>query len=148
MRFDVRLLSPGMVTRPGLIDEAVGQVIAAEGGNNDAGLVLLRGPGGVGKTVLARQLADDVRVWAEFTDGIIMLRAGETATADGVARQLQGTLGYRDQALADVLDGQRLLMIVDDVWDQELVGTLQAGLPPTVAILATTRGVFVRAPKA
>ena len=132
-----------MVTRPGLLDEAVGRVIAAEGGDSGAGLVLLRGPGGVGKTVLARQVADDVRVWAEFTDGIIMLRAGQTATADGVARQLQETLGHRDRDLADVLAGQRLLLIVDDVWDQELLGTLRANLPATVAVLATTRGVSV-----
>ena len=52
----------------------VDRVIAAGGGDSGAGLVLLRGAGGVGKTVLARQVAGDVRVWAEFTDGIIMLR--------------------------------------------------------------------------
>ena len=148
LRFDVGLLPPGMVARPGLLDEAVGRVIAAEGGDTGAGLVLLRGPGGVGKTVLARQVADDVRVWAEFTDGIIMLRAGQTATADGVARQLQEALGYRDRDLADVLAGQRLLLIVDDVWDQELLATLRANLPPTVTVLATTRGVSVPAPLA
>ena len=83
------------------------------------------------------------RVWAEFADGIVMLRAGQTATADGVARQLQEALGCRDRDLADVLDGQRLLLIVDDVWDQELLGTLRANLPPTVMVLATTRGVSV-----
>ena len=92
-----------MVTRAGLLDEAVGRVIDREGGDNGAGLVLLRGPGGLGKTVLARQVAYDVRVWAEFTDGIVMLKAGQNATADGVARQLQESLGYRDRHLADVL---------------------------------------------
>ena len=143
MRFDVGLLSPGMVARPGLLDKAVSQVIGTKGGDAGARLVVLRGPGGVGKTVLARQLADDVRVWAEFPDGILTLRAGQTATADGVVRQLQEALGYRDRALADVLDGQRLLLIVDDVWDRELMATLQAGLPPAVTILATTRGAFV-----
>ena len=143
IRFDVGLLSPGMVTRPGLLDEAVGKVIGTKGGGAGARLVVLRGPGGVGKTVLARQVADDVRVWAEFPDGIIMLRAGQTATADGVARQLQETLGYRDRALTDVLNGQRLLLIVDDAWDRELLATLQAGLPSAVTILATTRGAFV-----
>ena len=143
LRFDVGLLPPGMVARPGLLDEAVGRVIDAEGGEAGAGLVVLRGPGGVGKTVLARQVADDVRVWAEFTDGIVMLRAGQGATADGVARQLQETLGYRDRDLADVLGGQRLLLIVDDVWDRELLATLRANLPPTVMVLATTRGVSV-----
>ena len=143
LRFGVGLLPPGMVMRPGLLDEAVGQVIGTEGGEVGAGLVVLRGPGGVGKTVLARQVADDVRVWAEFTDGIVMLRAGQGATADGVARQLQETLGYRDRHLADVLAGHRLLLIVDDVWDRELLGTLRASLAPTVTVLATTRGVSV-----
>ena len=139
--FDVGFLPPGMVSRPGLLDEAVGRVIEAEGGAAGAGVVLLRGPGGAGKTVLARQLAEDVRVWAEFADGIIMLRAGQAATADGVARELQETLGYRDQDPVDVLAGQRLLLIIDDVWDRGLLGTLRANLPAAVAVLATTRGV-------
>ena len=141
LRFDVGLLPPGMVTRVGLLDEAVGRVIGTAGGDAGAALVLLRGPGGLGKTVLARQVADDVRVWAEFADGIVMLRAGQSATADVLASQLQDALGGRDRHLADVLDGQRLLLIVDDVWDQELLATLRASLPPTVTVLATTRGV-------
>jgi hypothetical protein len=142
LRFDVGLPLPGMVTRPGLLDKAVSRVIASEAGETGAGLVLLRGPGGVGKTVLARQVADDVQVWAKFTDGIVMLRAGEKATADSVARQLQEALGRRGR-LAEVLVGQRLLLIVDDVWDRDLLATLQAYLPPTVVVLATTRGVSV-----
>ena len=143
--FEVDLVRQlGIVARPGLLDEAVGAVIATRGGDSGAGLVLLRGPGGVGKTVLARQVAADVRVWAEFTGGIIMLRAGQMATADGVARQLQEILRHRDRDLADVLVDKRMLLIVDDVWDQELLETLRANLPATVAVLATTRGVSVR----
>ena len=141
-RFHVEIVPVGMVARPGLLDDTVGQVIAAKGGDNDAGLVLLRGPSGVGKTVLASQVAHDVRAWAEFTDGIIMLRAGQTATADVVARQLLERLDHRDQDLKGALTGQRLLLIIDDVWDQELLDTLRANLPPTVAVLATTPGVF------
>jgi len=143
IRFDIGLLPPGMVTRPDLIDETVRQVIGARGGDSGAGLVLVRGPGGVGKTVLARQVADDVRVWAEFADGIIMLRVGQAATADSVARQLQEALGYRQRDLADVLAGQRLLLIVDDVWNGELLSTLRVNLPATIAVLATTRGISV-----
>ena len=60
-----------------------------------------------------------------------------------VARQLQDVLGYRDRDLADVLAGQRLLLIVDDVWDGELLGTLRANLPASIAVLATSRGVSV-----
>ena len=121
VRFDVGLLPPGMVTRPDLLDEAVRRVIGAGGGDSGPGLVLVRGPGGVGKTVLVRQVADDVRVWVEFADGIIMVKAGQTATADGVARQLQEALGYREGDLADVLAGQRLLLVVDDVWNGQLL---------------------------
>ena len=60
-----------------------------------------------------------------------------------MARQLQEVLGYRDRDFADALGGQRLLLIVDDVWDRELLRMLQAGLPPTVTVLVTTRGVSV-----
>ena len=144
LTFDVEWLPEGMVTRPSLLDEAAGRVVAAGGQDSGAGLVLLRGPGGVGKTVLARQVAGDARVWAEFADGIIMLRAGQAATADAVGRQLQERLGNRDRNLADVLAGHRVLLIVDDVWDQELLRTLRANLPATIAVLATTRGVSVR----
>ena len=142
-RFDVGLLPPGMVTRRDLLDEAVRKVVEAGGGDSSASLVLLRGPGGIGKTVLARQVADDRRVWAGFPDGIIMLRVGQTSTSDGVARQLKETLGYRERDLADVLDGQRLLLVADDVWDGQLLRTLQRNLPATVVVLATTRGASV-----
>ena len=144
LTFDVEWLPEGMVTRPSLLDEAAGRVVAAGGQDSGAGLVLLRGPGGVGKTVLARQVAGDARVWAEFADGIIMLRAGQAATADAVGRELQERLGNRDRNLADVLAGHRVLLIVDDVWDQELLRTLRVNLPATIAVLATTRGVSVR----
>ena len=91
--------------------------------------------------MLARQVAADARVWAEFADGIIMRRAGETATADGMDRELRETLGYRDQDPRDALAGQRLLLIVDDAWNPELLDALRTHLPGTVAVLATTRGV-------
>ena len=42
-------------------------------------------------------------MWAAFTDGIVLLRAGQDATADSVARQLQEILGSRERDLADVL---------------------------------------------
>jgi hypothetical protein len=45
--------------------------------------------------------------------------------------------------LADVLDGRRLLVIVDDVWDRELLATLRGSFPSSVTVLATTRGVYV-----
>lgn len=133
-----------MVIRPGLLDDAVARVIGVKGGNAGAVLVVLRGAGGLGKTVLARQVADDARVWAAFTDGIVLLRAGQDATADSVARQLQEILGSRERDLADVLSGQRLLLVIDDVWDPELLTTLRASLPPGVAVLATARGIFTR----
>ena len=132
-----------MVTRRDLLDEAVRKVVEAGGGDSSASLVLLRGPGGIGKTVLARQVADDRRIWAAFPDGIIMLRVGQTSTSDEVARQLKETLGYRGRNLADVLDGQRLLLVADDVWDGQLLRTLQRNLPATVVVLATTRGASV-----
>jgi NB-ARC domain/Trypsin-like peptidase domain len=143
LRYVVGPLPADMMTRSALLDAAVGRVIVTAGGGTGAGLVLLRGPGGAGKTVLARQVAKDRRVWAGFPDGIIMLRAGQAATADDVNRQLQGALGYQDRDLADALAGQRLLLIVDDVWDNGLLTALRGNLPGTVTVLATTRGVFV-----
>ena len=142
LRFNVGLASPGMVARPGLLDEAIGRVTGTdEDGHAGARLVVFRGPPGAGKTVLARQVADDARVWSAFPDGIVMFRAGQEANADSLARQLQETLGYRDRDLVEVLAGQRLLLIVDDIWDRVLLATLRASLPQVVTVLATTRGI-------
>lgn len=143
LRFTVGLPPPAVLPRPGLLDKAVGRIAGTADGDAGPVLVLLRGAGGAGKTVLAYQLARDPRVWAAFPDGIIMVRAGQPATAETVTRQLQEYVGQLNTNLADALEGQRLLVIVDDVWDDGLLATLRTGLPGSVAVLATTRGVFV-----
>ena len=143
LRFDVGVLPPRMVKRQDLLDEAVRRVVEAKAAaDHGPGTVVLRGPGGAGKTVLARLIAHDERVWAAFPDGIHEVRAGPHATADGVVDQLKEALGYRDRDLADALSGQRRLFIIDDVWDPNLLITLRrSSLPSSVTVLATARGI-------
>jgi hypothetical protein len=143
LRFDVGVLPPRMVKRQDLLDEAVRRVVEAKAAaDHGPGTVVLRGPGGAGKTVLARLVAHDERVWAAFPDGIHEVRAGPDATADGVVDQLKEALGYRDRDLADALSGQRRLFIIDDVWNPNLLITLRSSsLPSSVTVLATARGI-------
>ncbi len=113
----------------------------------------LRGAGGFGKTALARALCDDQEVRAAFPDGILWTTMGERLRdADRVDRVLDlvrwwteeeppGFKSARDAGayLKTVLAGQRVLVIVDDVWqaaDLEPFRGIEHGI-----VLVTTRNL-------
>ncbi len=126
-----------------LVDGAVGTV-----GITTA----LHGAGGFGKTALAQALCEDPAVreaypagvlWAQMRDD--MRDADRLAVVQDVIRfwhcaeeQSFETLPAASARLREVLDGQRVLMVVDDAWrsvDVEPFG----GLGPGTALLVTTR---------
>lgn len=146
LRFRPFAMPGEIVARPDLLEDAVGKITGAGGRHDKPGIVLLRGPGGTGKTVLASQIARDPRVWARFPDGIIMLRSGRDKTTDAINQELRDALSCPDRDLKAEFDGQRLLVIVDDVWYEDPLIALRApdNLPDSVSILATTRGITVK----
>jgi predicted ATPase/DNA-binding SARP family transcriptional activator len=122
-------------------------------------LVTLTGPGGVGKTRLALEVASQVA--GEFADGawfvdLTAIGAGTRADASpaGVAELVAAVLGVRDEAggrpsvrpadlthqLCDALRSQRLLLVLDNC---EHVVERAAGL--VVALLAAAPGLRVLA---
>lgn len=116
----LRLRAPRFVRRRNVIgrDEAVAQIVALLQ-RDDARLVTLLGPGGVGKTTLVGALADDLA--GTFRDGVFIApleglvgpdavalaaaeAAGVSVRSDApIATQVAAALGNRDALL--VLDG-------------------------------------------
>jgi hypothetical protein len=144
LRFRVELQRPGMIVRAGILDKIVDAVLTAGGSAERAPVVLLSGPGGVGKTVLAVQLANDSRIWTAFGAGIVMVVAGQATTPGSIADTIRSALDVApNRDLRDALAGDPILIIVDDAWDPDTLDIIRANLPPSVTLAVTTRGVTV-----
>ncbi|MGI5206024.1 BTAD domain-containing putative transcriptional regulator [Spirillospora sp. CA-108201] len=130
---------------PAALDELIGREEAARRGRSllaEHRLVTLAGPGGVGKTRLAVEIAS--RSVADHPDGVWMV---ELAGADDVAGQVARALGLREESagspLANALRGRRALLVLDNCEHvlepvAELAGRLLAGAPG-LRVLATSR---------
>ena len=112
----------------------------------------LQGAGGFGKTALAIELCHDPRIWRQYPDGILWAQMRDNLDSDGrlkVIRDLLRRWTQQDppafetvfqagQHLIELLQGKRVLLVVDDVWSPDDVTPFQ-GLGPRAALLVTTR---------
>jgi hypothetical protein len=138
-RFAVARMPFGMVERPDLLDNLIDKVINRSK-EEIAPVVRLWGPGGMGKTILARLLAYDERIWRAFPDGIFEVAAGKDATAKEAINSLISRFGGQTGDLWEAMPESEILMIIDDVWNPDFVEDFVAGLPENITILVTTRG--------
>jgi hypothetical protein len=118
---------------------------------NDARpIIIIRGWPGVGKTSLASIVGHDADALAAFPDGVLWTSLGQTPDLLSDLARWGRALGAEDllrlPLLEDVtahlqrwLEGKRMLLIVDDVWDAEHTIPFIQICGKTNALMMTTR---------
>jgi non-specific serine/threonine protein kinase len=113
-------------------------------------LVTLTGPGGVGKTRLALQVAGELAT--QFRDGVIFIPLASVADPDLVPATIAGALGVREAAGRSLLDRlvtflseRSLLLVVDNFEHLAAAAPLLTNLlaaAPRLTVLVTSRVVL------
>ncbi|MEA2599552.1 MAG: hypothetical protein QOF89_544 [Acidobacteriota bacterium] len=112
----------------------------------------LRGAGGFGKTALAQAICFDERIRRHYPDGILWTTMGDNLNPESRVSRILDLIrwwtnmeppGFKDiqvagSKLREILNGQRVLVVVDDVWSPDDVKPFQ-GLWSSSAVLITTR---------
>ncbi|MFL5735544.1 MAG: ATP-binding protein, partial [Chloroflexia bacterium] len=116
----------------------------------DVGLVTLTGPGGIGKTRLALQVA--ANLIDDFPDGVFFVPLEHITDPTQVAPAIARTLGIRQpsgdevlDALAGYLSDKRLLLVLDNFEQVVSAGPLVATIlaaAPQLKVLVTSREVL------
>ena len=118
--------------------------------NPEVRLLVLTGPGGVGKTRLAWSVVEGVR--DSFRDGVSFVDLSPISRSDLVLPTIAGSLGVRHSANVPLMDAinttiraRQMLLVVDNfehVADAALLLTDLLMANPELTILATSRSVL------
>ncbi len=147
-----RLPSP-YIARPALLDRLLRRVLidAYEPIDLEADqrITALTGMGGAGKSVVAAAVAQTAEVRRSFQGGVVWITVGQYPDVVTALARVGGALGsdvtsYTDVdsarlTLGRVLAGANCLVILDDLWDAEVVEALHAAAGTGVRILMTSR---------
>jgi tetratricopeptide (TPR) repeat protein len=130
------------VGREALLDRLIARLTSGDAS------VSTGGTGGAGKTTLAVKLAHDPRILAHFTEGVLWAALGKDPTIEAILADWAGALGLdvsgmaepadRAKAIKNAIGARRVLLIIDDVWDESASSVLRCG-GPNCAHLLTTR---------
>ena len=142
------------VARPGLMEDLVRAVIRP--GASAVGMTIgLWGPGGFGKTTMARLLTHQAAVREQFPDGVAWVTVGHDAVGPELADKVTNLVGMlcgvrppltdplaAGAELGRVLEERRVLLVLDDVWTSAQVEPFLIGGSATVRLVTTrVRGV-------
>src|SRR5271166_6390362 len=138
-----------LTRRTSLVDSIIGMLGSD---STTVGLVGLRGMGGIGKSVVARLVADDDGVRRRFHDGVEWISVGENKSEEDLKALQAGLLSRlggrsdRDQSMDGVrqaiekaLANRRMLFIVDDVWTRLAVQAFQFRAPGCAVVYTSRR---------
>ena len=116
-------------------------------------VALYAGLPGSGKTEMAAQLAWDEQLMEHFKDGVLWVGLGPNPSEDDLASRLSswalavGIAPERLNSLPDgdaiaseisgMIAGRRLLLAIDDAWDEQSASTFKVGLPGSAHLLTT-----------
>ncbi|TMC21421.1 MAG: tetratricopeptide repeat protein [Chloroflexi bacterium] len=116
----------------------------------DTQRIAMHGLPGVGKTALAIALTHSAKIRARFCDGILWAGLGLHAHLLAELRRWGTVLGISlpqvafpefqetwPQALRETLEERRLLLVIDDAWQADVVKMLDIGGPACACILTT-----------
>ena len=123
------------------------------GRTNVAAICAVQGMGGIGKSVLAEAAARDCLVRGNFPNGVIRLEVNPKPDLVNLQATLGRHFGLEPseftndvkanlQRLASRIGEERLLLLLDNVWDKNALDAFAFGLP-SVKILITTRKVRI-----
>ncbi|MGH4023589.1 MAG: DUF4062 domain-containing protein [Pseudonocardiaceae bacterium] len=137
------------VARPALLNALV-QAVLAPGASSVGVATGLWGAGGFGKTTLTRMVAYNPRVLEEFTGGRVWVTVGQEATGPELAGAITSVARLFDRGVPEVsdplaagaelgrvLDGRRVLLVVDDVWTAAQVEPFLLGGEHVVRLFTT-----------
>jgi WD40 repeat protein len=147
-----RIPSP-FIARPDLMDRLLSRVLIDTYQpidlEADQRITSVTGMGGVGKTVLAAAAAHTPEVRRSFQGGIVWTAVGKnidalrTLTRIGMAigDQVERYTGVQEARilLSRALENASCLLVLDDVWDAEIVEGLHMAAGERVRILMTSR---------
>lgn len=129
-------------TVPGRAAELIGRgaVLGRLGAEVKQKPTVLHGFGGVGKTALAAEFSAHILETGPDKGDVLWLHAGRSSEAEllDAARQALGISGSDPEELTTALS-RTALLIVDDVWNVQAVGSLCKALPKGLPVLATSR---------
>ncbi len=129
-------------TVPGRAAELIGRGSVLEGLEAEVkrSPTVLHGFGGVGKTALAVEFATHTLETGPDDVQVLWLHAGRSSEAElfDAARQALGVSGGDPKELTAALS-RTALLIIDDVWNVQAVGSLCTALSEGLPVLATSR---------
>jgi WD40 repeat protein len=137
------------VRRPRLTDALIEAVLRPDAGTVGVTTAVV-GAGGFGKSTLARMVAHDPRIVHAFPDGRLWVSLGADAVGADLAAAIVSVGRLVDPGipqlsdplaagarLGQVLDGRRVLLVVDDVWTSGQVEPFLLGGDRSVRLFTT-----------